>query len=236
MENRKLLVDGGKYFGIDIDEKTVDDFMLYKKLLLEWNEKMNLTRITDEKEIIIKHFIDSLSLASCADFEGNIKLIDIGTGAGFPGIPLKLVYPNMELTLMDSLNKRINFLDSIIEELGLENVETFHMRAEDGGKKTEFREKYNIACARAVKNLSILSELCLPYVMKGGLFIAMKGPDHEGEIKSAENIINSLGGEIIDVKNIVLPYTDMKRALIVIKKIRPTNHKYPRKYSDMLKE
>lgn len=202
--------------------------MDYKDMLLEWNEKMNLTAITDEREIILKHFADCLIICSGMDLDKK-KVIDVGTGAGFPGVPVKIACPGAEMTLLDSLNKRIGFLTELSAKLGLENVNCVHMRAEDGGADAAYREKFDYCLSRAVANLAVLSEYCLPFVKVGGYFISMKGPDAADEIKEAEKAIKVLGGRIADIKRAAIPETDIVHSLIIIEKIKPTPGKYPRK-------
>lgn len=223
---KTLLKNLANKIEIDLSEKQILKFLLYKKLLQEWNEKINLTAITEDNEIIIKHFIDSLTVIK--HIPENASIIDVGTGAGFPGIPLKIVVNNSNITLLDSLNKRLVYLNEVIKECELENIKTVHGRAEDVGNNTEYREKYDIAIARAVANLSTLSELCLPFVKVGGYFIAMKGSNVE-EIEEARKAIERLGGELEKIDNFILPETDMERNIVIIKKIKNTPKQYPRK-------
>lgn len=218
---------------IDLNDEMIDKFFLYKKLLLEWNEKINLTAITDDKEILIKHFIDSLTIEKY--IPQNAKIIDIGTGAGFPGIPLKIVRPDIEVVLLDSLNKRINFLNEVIKECRLENITAVHGRAEEIGNKPEYREKFDISTARAVANISTLSELCTPFLKIGGFFVCMKA-DAEQEIKNAKNALEILGMKEEKVEYIALPNIDAKRTIILYKKEKNTPSKYPRKPGTPSKE
>lgn len=227
MENKQLLVDLSKKINISLLDEQVNEFAKYQDLLLEWNEKINLTAITEEKDIIIKHFIDSMTISKY--FKKNDKIIDVGTGAGFPGVPLKIVDKTLKITLLDSLNKRINYLNDVIEKLRFENVETIHGRAEELSRNSKYREQYDVATARAVANLKTLSEYCLPFVKVGGYFVCMKGSDIEDELSNAKSHIEALGGKIEKIENFVLPDTDMKRNIIVIKKIKNTDKKYPRK-------
>ena len=197
----------------------------YASLLQQWNEKMNLTAITDDEGIAVKHFIDSISLLKYYDVKGRV--IDIGTGAGFPGVPLKIMRPDIELTLLDSLNKRLVFLDEVCRQIGI-SAELVHSRAEEGSRKPEYREKFDLAVSRAVANLPALCEYCLPYVKGGGAFISLKGPDAENEIEAAEKAFNILGGKVENSERFLLP-DGSSRTLIYISKIRPTPEKYPRR-------
>ena len=202
-------------------------FNNYMELLLEWNEKINLTAITEKEDIILKHFKDSLTIEEF--IPENAKVIDVGTGAGFPGIPLKIVRKDISLTLLDSLNKRIKFLDEVVNNLELENIETIHSRAEDAGMNKKYREQYDIATSRAVANLSTLLEYLMPFVKVGGSVICMKGPNIEEELNNAKHAISELGGEIQEIKNFKLEGTDNERNIIIIKKVKPISGKYPRK-------
>lgn len=202
-------------------------FNNYMELLLDWNEKINLTAITEKEDIILKHFKDSLTIEEF--IPKKAKVIDIGTGAGFPGIPLKIVRNDISLTLLDSLNKRIKFLDEVVNNLELENVETIHSRAEDAGMNKKYREQYDIATSRAVANLSTLLEYLMPFVKVGGSVICMKGPNIEEELNNAKHAISELGGEIQEIKNFKLEGTDNERNIIIIKKVKPISGKYPRK-------
>lgn len=227
MENKQMLKDLSRKLNIDLTNEQVEQFEGYQNLLLEWNEKINLTAITEENDIIIKHFIDSMTVSKY--FKENDKVIDVGTGAGFPGVPLKIVDKTLKITLLDSLNKRINYLNDVIEKLRFDNVETIHGRAEELSRNSKYREQYDVATARAVANLKTLSEYCLPFVKVGGYFVCMKGSDIEEELSNAKSHIEVLGGKIEEIENFVLPDTDMKRNIIVIKKIKNTDKKYPRK-------
>ena len=224
---KKRFLELANKININLTEEQIDKFYKYMKLLLEWNEKINLTAITDENEIILKHFIDSLT--SLKYIKENDNIIDVGTGAGFPGIPIAIMMPNTKITLLDSLNKRINFLNEVIKELNLKNVETIHSRSEDCGKDILYREKYDISIARAVANLSTLSEYLLPFVKIDGKMICMKGSEVEEELNNSKYAIKELGGEISLQDEFCLPDTDIKRNIIVIKKIKYTPKLYPRK-------
>lgn len=213
---------------VNLDDDALERFKIYMELVIEWNEKINLTAITDREEFIIKHFYDSITLLTCVDIHRGAKIIDIGTGAGFPGIPLKIVRPDIQLTLLDSLNKRIIFLrDTVMPNLDL-SAEAVHGRAEDFSKNAKYREKYDFAVSRAVANLSALSEYCLPFVKKGGKFISMKGPDIQTELSSAKNAIEILGGEVEKIKNLTLP-DKSGRSIVIISKNKNTPDKYPRR-------
>lgn len=233
-ELKKLLIDGADVFNISLKEEQVDKFFRYKDVLKEWNEKINLTAIEEDREIIIKHFIDSLSILPLIKDE-NVKLIDVGTGAGFPGIPVKIARESIEVTLLDSLDKRVKFLNEVIKVNALSGIKALHGRAEEKGVLPEFREKFDISTARAVANLPVLIEYCLPFVKVGGYFIAMKGSNID-EIDSSKKALDILGGKIEEVKEFNLPFTDSKRNIIVIKKFRQTPTKYPRKAGKPSKE
>ena len=215
--------------GIELNEHQKEQFDQYYELLVEWNKVMNLTGITEYEEVNLKHFTDSLSIARVKDMHQVQSVIDIGTGAGFPGIPLKIVYPELEVVLLDSLNKRIKFLDEVIRTLGLEKIRTIHGRAEDFANKKEYRECFDLCVSRAVANLATLSEYCLPFVKVEGEFISYKSGDSDEEIRDAEFAVKVLGGKITDVDKFQLPGTDMGRSLVKIKKVKNTAGKYPRK-------
>ena len=212
---------------IKIEKKYVEQFYNYMQLLLEWNEKINLTAITDPKEIIIKHFVDSLTISKY--IPQGATLVDMGTGAGFPGIPLKIYRKDIKITLVDSLNKRIRFLNEVIEQLNLEDIETVHARAEEFGRNSKYREAFDIATSRAVANLSTLSEYLVPLVRIKGKCICMKGPDIEEEIQNGKKAIRVLGGNISKVDSFELPNTDIKRTILIVDKVEKTGPKYPRK-------
>ena len=216
-----------KKIGIELNKSQINKLYEYMNLLLDWNEKINLTAITEPNEVILKHFVDSLSIQKYID--KNSKMIDVGTGAGFPGIPISIVNNNVEIILLDSLNKRINFLNEVINKLDLDNVKTIHSRVEDAGKEKNHREIYDIATSRAVAPLNVLLEYLLPLVKVGGKCICMKGSSIKEEIENAENAIKILGGEIEKIDEIVLPDSDIKRNIIIIKKVKETPFKYPRK-------
>jgi 16S rRNA (guanine527-N7)-methyltransferase len=216
-----------KKIDIEIKNEEIVQFYEYMKILIEWNEKINLTAITEANDIILKHFVDSLTINKY--LKNNEKIVDIGTGAGFPGIPLAIMNKTNEFFLVDSLNKRINFLNEVKQNIKLDNITTIHSRAEDFGQNKLYREKFDIAVSRAVANLSVLLEYLLPAVKVGGKVICMKGSQIEEEINEAKFAINELGGKINKVEDFYLPGTDMKRNVIVIEKIKSTPKKYPRK-------
>lgn len=217
----------GGQIDIKFNDKQLSQFYEYMNLLLEWNEKINLTAITEPKEVILKHFIDSLTINKYIG--ENKTLADVGTGAGFPGIPLKIYRPDLDVTLVDSLNKRINFLNEVIVKLDLKDINTVHSRIEDFGKDKKYRESFDYVTARAVANLTILSEYLIPISKVNGKCICMKGNDIEEEVKNSKNAINLLGGKITKVDEFKLPNSDISRNVIIIDKIKNTPSKYPRK-------
>lgn len=224
--NKQIFEKGLTELNIQAEPETIDKFARYSELLKEWNEKMNLTAITDDDGIAIKHFLDSLLPLKVVDIE-NQSMADIGTGAGFPGLPVRLMRPDTELTLIDSLNKRITFLEHVCGELELENVRCIHGRAEELSRK-ELRESFDIVVSRAVANMTALSEYCLPFVKPGGRFIALKAQDSAEEIDAARPIIGSLGGKITEITDVPLPLSDITRTIIIIEKIKPTPNTFPR--------
>ncbi|SFS75958.1 16S rRNA (guanine(527)-N(7))-methyltransferase RsmG [Paenibacillus sp. 453mf] len=215
--------------GISLTEKQLEQFELYFKELVSWNEKMNLTGITEREQVYTKHFYDSVSLSFYVDMNKIHTLADIGSGAGFPGIPLKICYPHLKLTIIDSLNKRINFLQHIVDTLGLTEVELIHGRAEELGRRTGYRDHYDLVTARAVARLAVLNEFCLPFVRKDGIFAAMKGSDPTEELQDAEFSLKELKARVIDTHAFQLPVEESARHIIVIGKTSNTPKKYPRK-------
>ncbi len=230
-------------FGLHLSDQQLSQFLEYYKLLVEWNSFMNLTAITDFDEVVLKHFADSLAIYQYPGFRkffnsvnndfnsinDIVSLIDVGTGAGFPGIPLKIMFPELKITLLDSLQKRIHFLNTVIEKLDLKDITTIHGRAEDYGKNPKYREQYNFCVSRAVANLSVLSELCIPFVKKNGYFIAYKSEKVKEELIGSEKAISVLGGKTEKQLEYKLPDSDINRALLLIKKIEATPKQYPRK-------
>lgn len=214
----------------------LEQFQKYYDILIEWNKVMNLTGITEYDEVISKHFIDSLSIVKAIDMNQISNLIDIGTGAGFPGIPIKIVFPHVKVTLLDSLNKRVKFLDAVIEEVEIKDINAVHGRAEELAKQKNYREKYELCVSRAVANLASLSEYCLPFVNVGGNFISYKSGDIEDELNTSKNAIKILGGKIIEVNKFQLPATDITRSLIIVNKIKKTDSKFPRRAGIPTKE
>ena len=212
---------------MEISDKQVSEFEVYAEMLVERNKKINLTAITEPKDIAVKHFIDSISLLKHADIKAGASLIDIGTGAGFPGIPLKIMRKDINLTMLDSLNKRLLFLDDVCTALDISS-ELVHARAEELGQKEEYREKYDVCVSRAVASLPELCEYCIPYVKVGGMFLAMKGSDGESELNNSYNAINVLGGKTGDILSLSLP-DESRRTIIVVDKVKPTPTKYPRR-------
>lgn len=219
---------------MEIDSDSLNQFEIYAQTLAKWNEVMNLTAIKEPEEVVIKHFLDSMTIFKCVEFKQGAKVIDVGTGAGFPGVVMKIVRPDIDLTLLDSLNKRINFLKALSDELEIKS-ECIHSRAENGGKNPAMREKFDYAVARAVANLRDLSEYCIPFVKVGGYFVSMKGPDIESELDEAKNAIKILGGKVEKVENLVLP-DESRRTVVVIKKIKETPCQYPRPSAKMAKK
>lgn len=214
-------------FNLELKDEDFERFNIYYKLLIEWNEKMNLTAITAPNEVAVKHFADSLSIFNYENIPIGASVIDVGTGAGFPGVAIKIVRPDIKLTLLDSLQKRLNFLRELLNQLGLD-AELIHSRAEEGGQRLDLRENFDFAVSRAVARLNTLSEYCLPYVRLGGRFIAFKGIDYREEADEAKEAIGILGGKIIKINTFELPFESGGRALISIEKVRPTPDKYPR--------
>lgn len=225
----KILQKGAESFGIQLTNQQVDQFFEYYRLLVQWNEFMNLTAITEMEEVMEKHFVDSLALSKAAEVGKIETLIDVGTGAGFPGIPLKIAYPHLRVVLLDSLNKRVKFLSTVIETLGLTNIQAVHGRAEDAARQKAYREQFDAAVSRAVANMASLSEYCLPFVKVGGVFVPYKSGNIEEELKDAGKAVKTLGGTIRRVEKFQLPDTDIERSLVLIKKTERTDKRYPRK-------
>lgn len=222
-----ILKEESTLINVMLNDKQIQDFYKYMNMLIQWNEKINLTAIIEPKDIIIKHFVDSLTISKY--IKDEMKIIDIGTGAGFPGIPIKIKNEKVEITLMDALNKRINFLEEVIKKNNLKNIETLHGRAEEFGKNTKYREKYDMCITRAVAKMNILVEYMMPFIKKDGICICMKGIEVEEELEKSKNAIKELGGKIEQIDKLTLLENENNRNIIVIKKISETPEKYPRK-------
>lgn len=214
---------------IELPDGALELLNRYYEMLIDTNKVINLTAITEYSEVVIKHFADSAAIGCITDMNGNIDVIDVGTGAGFPGIVLKIVYPQLSVVLLDSLNKRVNFLKNVITELGLTDISAIHGRAEDIARNKDYREKFDLCVSRAVANMSSLSEYCLPFVKVGGRFIPYKADGCDEEVKTASKAVNILGGKIRKIESYVIPDTDICRKFVVIDKLRNTSAKYPRK-------
>jgi 16S rRNA (guanine527-N7)-methyltransferase len=235
MSNIEILRQGIEDFGIEASDKMLADFQKYKEILVEWNQKMNLTGIEDEKEVFIKHFLDSVSAVTKGYIKNGMSLIDVGTGAGFPGMPLRICLPELKVTLLDSLNKRINFLQEVANQLDIDDIEFIHGRAEDFGKSEEYRECFDIATARAVAGLPALMEFCVPFVKVGGYFVCLKGPNANLELEESKKAMEALGLEYIEKIDIKLPEIDLDHNILVFKKVKNTPSKYPRKAGKVTK-
>lgn len=231
-----VLTEKVKELSIVLNDKQIQQFEQYYNILVEWNKVMNLTAITEYEEVVEKHFLDSLTIVNAIHVKKIETLIDVGTGAGFPGIPLKIAFPHLKVTLLDSLNKRIKFLNEVINLLELNDIKAIHGRAEDYAKQAEYREQYDICVSRAVANLATLSEYCLPYVKVDGLFVPYKSGEIDEELKSSEKAVSILGGKVEEVVKFQLPGTDIGRSLVKIHKIKETKKKYPRKAGMPTKE
>lgn len=232
----KKLIAALEQLNITYNEETIEKYRKYMDGIIEWNEKINLTSITDRDEFIVKHYIDSIMCVPCKEFQNAKKIIDVGTGGGFPGIPLAIAAPDKEFVLMDSLNKRIKIINMLCAEIGINNVTAIHARAEELARNKNYRESYDLCVSRAVANLSTLSEYCLPFIKKGGYFLSYKGPDSKKEIIDARNAINILGGKIQRDEKATLENFNLEHKIIYIEKVKQTPAKYPRKAGTPSKE
>lgn len=229
MKQNDPLRDSLDKLKIQYNDEQIEQFRSYYELLTEWNKKINLTAITGYEDVVRKHFIDSIMICSLLDLNKDIRIIDVGTGAGFPGIPIKILNPDCRIVLLDSLNKRVRFLETVVDELGLDNVECIHGRAEDVSREKNYRASFDLSVSRAVANLSTLCEYCIPFLKKGGMFVSYKSDKADDEINGSENAVRTLGSEITSVKEIALPETDIVRKFIMITNIKEVSNIYPRK-------
>ena len=230
--DREILEKGFADLSFNIDKEKIKKFEEYSKLLVEWNEKMNLTAVTDPEGIAVKHFLDSIAPLNEIGFKENAKVIDVGTGAGFPGIPIKIMREDLNFTFMDSLQKRINFLNEVSTKISLKDSEFIHARAEEAGKEKKFRE---YAVSRAVANMKVLCEYCLPFVKVGGVFVAFKQFEVDEEIEEAKSMIGNLGGKISDIKKVNIPQSDIVRKIVLIEKVNETPPQFPRRFNKIKK-
>lgn len=229
LNNKEVIYQGLKELGIEVSMPVIDKLLIFKDIMLEWNEKINLTSITDERDIYVKHFLDSATCLSTGYIKSGMRVIDVGTGAGFPGIPVKIIKNDIKITFLDSLNKRINYLKEVVQKLELDDTVLIHGRAEETGNNKSHRESYDVVLSRAVASMNILCEYCLPFVKVGGVFLCQKGPNVEEELKEAEKAINVLGGKLIEIRKYKLPFSDIIHNVIIIEKEVHTPTKYPRK-------
>ncbi len=236
MEASELLTSGLSEYKLTYSDKTVENFFKFSNLLVEWNKVMNLTGITEDCDIVVKHYLDSVAPLTLPYFKENMRVIDVGCGAGFPGFPIKIVREDLEVTLLDSLNKRINFLKECVKELKLDRVICVAGRAEEYAQKAEYREKFDIALSRAVANLQVLIELCCGYIKVGGYFIALKGPAAYDEVEGARGAIEKMGCELVDVIEAKVPNSDLAHTMVIIKKVKETPKEYPRNFGRITKK
>ena len=229
MKQNDPLRDSLDKMKIQYNDEQIEQFRSYYELLTEWNKKINLTAITGYEDVVRKHFIDSILICSLLDLNKDIRIIDVGTGAGFPGIPIKILNPDCRIVLLDSLNKRVRFLETVVDELGLDNVECIHGRAEDVSREKKYRASFDLSVSRAVANLSTLCEYCIPFLKKGGMFVSYKSDKADDEINGSENAVRTLGSEITSVKEITLPETDIVRKFVMITNKKQVSNIYPRK-------
>ncbi len=233
--DKDIFKKGISTLNINIEENKIEKFELFSDILLEWNEKMNLTAVTDPEGISVKHFLDSIAPLDVLDIKKDAKVIDVGTGAGFPGVPIKIVREDLDFTFMDSLNKRITFLKEVSKNLNFEKAEFVHARAEEAGQNKMFRGKYDYAVSRAVASLRILCEYCIPFLKVGGIFAAFKQYDVDEEINDAKSMIGTLGGRIADVKEVKIPQADIVRKIVIIEKVKDTPSQFPRRANKIKK-
>lgn len=226
---QKFMAEAAEAAGLQLSDNQLQQFTRYYEMLIEWNEKMNLTAITEAQEVAVKHMVDSLTALETGLFAEGATVIDVGTGAGFPGLPLKIYRPDLKLTLMDSLQKRVGFLEAVVEELGLQEVACVHARAEEGARNKAYREKFDLAVSRAVAALPVLAEYTLPFVKKGGFLVALKGAKYAEEAEAAVRALSLLGGSASRCQEVALPGLEDKRAIVTVKKLKPTPKAYPRK-------
>lgn len=237
MNKEQFLIDECNKIGITLNDQQVQQFIRFYELLVEWNSFMNLTGITEYEEVVLKHFVDSLAIVKIKDLSiGTPKLIDMGTGAGFPGLPIKIAFPNVEVVLADSLNKRVKFLKEVINQLGLHGITAVHGRAETLGKSNQFREKFDYCVSRAVANMAVLAEYCIPFVKVNGYFIPYKSGEIQEELQAAKHALHLLGGKLEDCTCFSLPDTDIKRSIIQVYKVKATPKQYPRTEGKPAKE
>lgn len=236
MSFRQFLGEALQVSGFTATEEQLEQFVQYYELLADWNQRMNLTAITEPQEVAVKHMVDSLLCFDRKHFPVGARVIDVGTGAGFPGIPLKIMYPDLKIVLFDSLKKRLNFLQAVVDRLGLTGIQCVHGRAEDGGRDSKWRDGFDVAVSRAVARMNVLVELCLPFVRPGGYFIALKGAQYQEELTESQQAIRLLGGKAEVPRAINLPGLSEQRGLLCIKKVKPTPKTYPRRPAVITKQ